>query len=134
MAPRRHTTDAIRRSVVRQEVADTGGCNVEWSWDFQKAFDRVDRAISWPKARDAEYPMSAMASSIVPYGWGRMFALSREVLLESRPCMGIAAGSPFAPYELAVCFDGAHCYCRALERGAMSPEDRLKAVLSVKCG
>ena len=43
MAPGRHTTDAICRSVVRQEISEPGTMHVEWNWDLQKAFDFVNR-------------------------------------------------------------------------------------------
>ena len=63
MAPGRHTTDAIWRSVVRQEMCDEGTMHLEWNWDLQKAFDHVDRRILWDKAKDAGYPMCALATS-----------------------------------------------------------------------
>ncbi len=67
MAPGRHTIDAISRSVVRQEIAEEGTSNSEWNWDLQKAFDHVDRSISWSKAKEADSPTSALATSLVSY-------------------------------------------------------------------
>jgi hypothetical protein len=45
MAPGRHITDAIWRSLVWQflTVTSVGGSLAEWKWDLQKAFDHVDR-------------------------------------------------------------------------------------------
>ena len=106
MAPGRHTTDAIWRSVVRQEISEPGTMHVEWNWDLQKAFDYVNRIILWEKAKAAGYPMGSLATALVSYGWGRRFILNREVSKEIRSGRGIAAGSPFAPYELAVYLDG----------------------------
>ena len=93
MAPGRHTTDAIWRSVVRQETSDSGTLHVEWNWDLQKAFDYVKRDILWSKARAAGYPMKSLATALVSYGWGRRFILNREVSKEIRSGRGIAAGS-----------------------------------------
>ena len=111
MAPGRHTTDAIWRAMVRQDLAmESEGSRrshfVEWNWDFQKAFDHVDRTKLWARAAKVGYPLSILATSLCSYGWGRRFVLNREVSAEIRAQRGIAAGSPFAPYELAVHLDG----------------------------
>ncbi len=96
MAPGRHTTDAMWRSVVRQEIPDTGAHNVEWNWDLQKATDHVDWSTLWTKVHDAGYPMCALASSLVSYGWGRRFTVDREVSHEIRSgryCGGVTVCS-----------------------------------------
>jgi hypothetical protein len=87
---------------VRQEISEPGTSSVEWNWVLQKAFDFVNRKILWGKARAAGYPMNSLATALVSYGWGRRFMLNREVSTGIRSGRGIAAGSPFAPYELAV--------------------------------
>ena len=51
MAPGRHTTDAIWRSVVRQEISEPGTMHVEWNWDLQKAFDFVKGKFCGGKPR-----------------------------------------------------------------------------------
>jgi hypothetical protein len=106
MAPGRHTTVAIWRALVRQETAKEGMLHVEWNWDLQKAFDHVDRKILWRKAEEAGYPMGLLATSLVSYGWSRRFILNREVSQEIKSGRGVAAGSPYGPYELAVYVDG----------------------------
>ena len=75
---------------------------VEWNWDLQKAFDHVDRKILWSKAREADYPMGILATSLNSYGWSRRFILNREVSPVIRAGRGVAAGSLYGPYELAV--------------------------------
>ena len=102
MAPGRHTTDAIWRSMVRQDIGAGKRRYVEVNWDFQRAFDHVDRGRLWKAAESEGYPMSLLAASLVSYGWERRFALNTEVSRPLRAHRGIAAGSPFAPYELAV--------------------------------
>jgi hypothetical protein len=131
MAPGRHTTDAIWRSVVRQEVSDSGTMHVEWNWDLQKAFDYVNGDILWSKARAAGYPMKSLATALVSYGWGRRFILNREVSKEIRSGRGIAAGSPFAPYELAVYLEGLIEIVRAWNAQQVCVKSGLKATLSI---
>ena len=101
------------------------------TWDFQKAFDHVDRRILWDKAKDAGYPMCALATSLVSYGWGRRFILNKEVSKEIRSGRGIAAGSPFAPYELAVYLDGLIDIVRLWNLEQISRKTGLQATLSI---
>ena len=102
MAPGRHTTDAIWRSMVRQDLGTGAKKFVEVNWDFQKAFDFVDRRRLWDSAARHGYPMGILAASLNSYGWSRRVLLNSEVSDEIWARLGIAAGSPFAPYELAV--------------------------------
>jgi hypothetical protein len=74
VAPGRHTTEAIWRSLVRQSSHF-----VEWSWDFQKAFDHVDRRALWRAAKAQGDPLDLLAVSSVSYGRGRNFTLNTEV-------------------------------------------------------
>jgi hypothetical protein len=105
--------------------------HVEWNWDLQKAFDFVKREILWGKAKAAGYPMNSLATALVSYGWGRRFILNREVSKEIRSGRGIAAGSPFAPYELAVYLEGLIGIVRAWNAQQISIKSGLKATLSI---
>ncbi len=100
-APGRHTTDAIWRTMVRQSLGEDKAF-LEWTWDLQKAFDHVDRGLLWQAAGRHGYPKSVLATSLVSYGWGRRFLLTTEVSRMLLSHRGIAAGSPYAPYELAL--------------------------------
>ena len=96
-----------------------------------KAFDHVDRSILWGKAKEAGYPMCALATSLVSYSWGRRFILNREVSREIKSGRGIAAGSPFAPYELAVYLDGLINIVRQWNVEQSRTRSGLKATLSI---
>ncbi len=72
------------------------------NWDLQKAFDHVDRQVLWKMVEAQGFPMDLLATSLVSYGWGRNFVLNTEVSRRIYAHRGIAAGSPYAPYELAV--------------------------------
>lgn len=50
--------------------------------------------------------MGLLATSLVSYGWSRRFILNREISQEIKSGRGVAAGSPYGPYELAVYLDG----------------------------
>ena len=97
MAPGRHTTDAIWRSLVRQDLGGEHTHFVEWNWDFLKAFDHIDRQVLWNTAAAQGYPMDLLATSLVSYGWGRNFVLNTEASRRIYAHRGIAAGSPYAP-------------------------------------
>ena len=102
MAPGRHTTDAIWRAMVKQHVADASAKFLEWSWDLQKAFDHVSRDILWETGVRYDYPLDILATSLTSYGWDRRFILNSEVSKSLKSRRGIAPGSPYAPYELAL--------------------------------
>ncbi len=104
---------------------------MEWNWDLQKAFDHVDRQTLWSKAFEAGYTMCALASSLVSYGWRRRFILNREVLREIRSSRGIAARSPFAPYELAVYLEGLMVRVRVWNEEQARWRTGIKAVMSI---
>ncbi len=62
----------------------------------------MDRGLLWKAVVEHSDPLVALAASLVSYGWGRRFALNAEVSRRIFPHRVIAAGSPYAPYELAV--------------------------------
>ncbi len=75
--------------------------------------------------------MCALATSLVSYNWGRRFILNREVSREIRSGRGIAAGSPFAPYELAVYLGGLIDIVRQWNGEQLSAQIGLRASPSV---
>ena len=48
------------------------------------------------------YPLDILATSLTSYGWDRRFILNTEVSRTLKSHRGIAPGSPYAPYELAL--------------------------------
>ena len=60
----------------------TAQLTVEFLWDVQKAFDQVDRAMLFRKARDLGYPMHVLRLSLDSYGFERRL-IDRDIV--SRP-------------------------------------------------
>ncbi len=91
----------------------------------------MDRRILWTKAKEADYPMCALAASLVIFGLGRRFILNREASHEILSSRGIAAGSPFAPYELTVYLEGLIVLVRTWNEMHGKRKTGMKAVLSI---
>ena len=111
MAPRRWVSDATFRLQVRRDlgVAAGGGCDTdegrfgaEVQWDLSKAFDRVNWGNLVKRAVEWGYPLEALRLSMVSYSWQRRLVMDGVIGGKVHPRRGVAAGSPFAPYELAL--------------------------------
>ena len=102
MAPGRHTTDAIWRVMVKQQLADISAKFLAWNWDLQKAFDCISSYNLWGTGVRYGYPLDILATSLTSYGWDRRFILNSEVSRPLKSHRGIVAGSPYAPYDLAL--------------------------------
>ncbi len=109
MAPNRGVGDSTYRLQIRRDLAlmeeDEGGvhtCFAELQWDLSKAFDHVSWHHMEEQARAWGYPMQAWATSGPAYRWSRRVVVDIVASHEVWPRRGIAAGSPFAPYELVL--------------------------------
>ena len=110
MAPRRQVSDATYRTMMRQNLArckhqsgqgkEPQVCEVQW--DLSKAFDRVDWQVAEAAAKQFGYDQAAWRLSKQSYMWGRRLKMEGLVGPTLLPSRGIAAGSPFAAYELAL--------------------------------
>ena len=118
MASGRNTTDAIYRQQVRLckgAGADDVGKSVEVNWDLSKAFDHVGRRGLVTAAKKLGYPVLLLLNSLHSYGWSRRFVLNKELSSVIKSHRGVAAGSPFAPYELMVAIFGIVSIVRSWE-------------------
>ena len=70
--------------------------------DMKKAFDYVNREKLMQAAKEMGYPMHAFAMSTISYQWNRSICIEQRLSKPIRPRRGIAAGSAFATFELAV--------------------------------
>ncbi len=55
----RHSTDAVWRSLDGQDLGGPLTYFVEYNWEFQKAFDHVDRGLLWKAAVEQGYPLGS---------------------------------------------------------------------------
>lgn len=109
MAPRRWVTDATFCLQVGRDLGisckgsgalELAGAEVQW--DLIKAFDRVnwDKLVS--RAKEWGYPLEALRLSMTSCSWKRRLVMDGVVGKGIYPTKGVAAGSPFAPFELAL--------------------------------
>ena len=92
--------DATWRNLIKSQL--TNQHTLEIMLDMKKAFDYVNREKLMQAAKDMGYPMHALAMSTISYHWNRSICIEQRLSKPIRPRRGIAAGSAFATFELAV--------------------------------
>jgi hypothetical protein len=79
------------------------GVSAELLVDLKKAFEHVDRRLLFSLAASQKYPSRARVLSLTSYRWDRRAVYGRHVSRPIATTRGIAAGSPFAAFELWMC-------------------------------
>ena len=106
-SPGRRILDATWRECVRHAVSGSGAA-VEVLLDLAKAFDQVDRDLLWGAGLAYGYPMAVLRVALAAYSWPRRLVSDFGVSSpELRAARGVAAGSPFATFELKLLLLGA---------------------------
>jgi hypothetical protein len=92
--------DSTWRNQVKAALKETNCTMLEMLLDVKKAFEHVMRNQLIGMARQTNYPMAQLITSLLAYEWARRINYDGLVSDQIWPTRGIAAGSAFATFEL----------------------------------